>query len=261
MLAALLLLAADRRYGATVPVRALFGDVAFPFYWFADAPRRVLAWLRDATVTEHDQREEIRTLRAENLMLRARSERLAALSAENGRLRELLNSTALVEDNVLVAEIIGISPDPATQFVVIDKGSRAGVQVGQAVIDAQGVFGQVVEAASSSSRVLLLTDAMHAVPAQIVRSGVRVIAEGTGRLDTLNINYVAATMDVRPGDLLVSSGLGSRFPRGYPVGVVATVVNDAGRPFELVTARPSAQLDRSRHVLVVVSPPPMAVTP
>ncbi len=111
-------------------------------------------------------------------------------------------------------------------------------------------------------RVLLVTDAMHALPAQVVRNGARVIVEGDGRVDTLNVDHVAATMDVRPGDLLVSSELEQRFPGGFPVGVVESVVNDPGKPFAVVQARPSAQLDRSRHVLVVTAlAPPAAVPP
>lgn len=242
---------ADQRFGVLEPGRMLLGEASLPFYWLTGVPRRLGDWLRDSGAEPEDLHEQNRALRAENLMLQARSSRLAALTAENVRLRELLNSTALLEENVLVAEIVGISPDPGSQIAVVDKGESAGVRVGQAVIDARGLFGQVVETTARSARVLLITDAMHAVPAQVVRNGVRVIAEGTGRIDSLNINYVAATMDLRPGDLLVSSGLGQRFPRGYPVATVISVVNDPGRPFEVVTARPSAELDRARHVLVI----------
>jgi rod shape-determining protein MreC len=121
-----------------------------------------------------------------------------------------------------------------------------------AVIDAYGLFGQLIEVSAHSSRVLLLTDSAHAIPAQLVRNGVRVIVEGTGRIDVLDVNHVAATMDVRAGDLLVSSGLGQRFPRGYPVGIVESVESDPARPFAAVKAKPSAQLDRSRYVLVVL---------
>jgi rod shape-determining protein MreC len=184
-------------------------------------------------------------------VLRASTQRLAALAAENVRLRELLNSTALLDERVLVAEIIGVSPDMSSQTVVIDKGTAHGLAQGQAVIDAYGLFGQIIEVSRFSSRVLLVTDSMHALPAQVVRNGVRVMVEGEGRIDVLDVNHVASTMDVRPGDLLVSSGLGQRFPGGYPVGVVESVTNDPGKPFAVVVARPSAQLDRSRHVLVV----------
>ncbi len=242
---------ADARPGLLAPVRSLLTDGSVPFYWLSSLPGRVLGWFGDAFATREDLVAENRALRAEALVLRARAQRLAALSAENLRLRELLNSTALLEENVLVSEIIGISPDPGLQVAVIDKGSSSGVMPGQAVIDASGLFGQVIEAGITSSRVLLVSDATHAVPAQVLRNGVRVVVEGNGRIDRLDVDYVAPTMDVRPGDLLVSSGLGQRFPGGYPVAVVESVTNDPGQPFSVVVARPSAQLDRSRHVLVL----------
>lgn len=253
MLGALLLLLVDARFGLFAQGRTLLADLSHPVYWLTGVPGRLADWAGDAFAPRETLIAENRALRAEALVLRARAQRLAALSAENLRLRELLNSTALLEENVLVAEIVGVSPDPALQTVLIDKGRGAGIEVGQAVIDAYGLFGQVVEAGYTSSRVLLISDSTHAVPAQVLRNGVRVVVEGNGRIDALEVSYVAPTMDVRPGDLLVSSGLGQRFPGGYPVGVVESVTNDPGQPFSVVLARPSAQLDRSRHVLVLTA--------
>ena len=251
MLAALLLMLADWRLGSLAPGRAVFGDAAIPLYWIGNLPAGIADWFEEVFATRESLVEENRALRAEALVLRARTQRLAALAAENVRLRELLHSTALLDEKLLVAEIIGVSPDLGNQTVVIDKGSSQGLARGQAVIDAYGLFGQIVEVGRFSSRVLLLTDTTHAVPAQVVRNGVRLIVEGTGRIDVLDVNHVSSNMDVRPGDLLVSSGLGQRFPGGYPVAVVESVTNDAGRTFAVVRARPSAQLDRSRHVMVV----------
>jgi rod shape-determining protein MreC len=254
VLAAALFMLVDSRLGLLGPGRAVLTDASAPFYWLGSLPGRMAGWLGEVFASRDTLVAENRALRAEALVLRARAQRLAGLSAENLRLRELLNSTALLEENVLVSEIIGISPDPGLQIALIDKGSSSGVQAGQAVIDASGLFGQVIEAGIASSRVLLITDSTHAVPAQVLRNGVRVVVEGNGRIDRLDVDYVAPTMDVRPGDLLVSSGLGQRFPGGYPVGVVESVTNDPGEPFSVVSARPSAQLDRSRHILVLINP-------
>ena len=251
VLASVLLILADWRFGALAPARVAFADAAVPFYWVTTLPGRLFGWVQEVFVSRDTLIEENRVLRAEALVLRASTQRLAALAAENVRLRELLNSTALLDERVLVAEIIGVSPDMSSQTVVIDKGTAHGLSQGQAVVDAYGLFGQIIEVSRFSSRVLLVTDSMHALPAQVVRNGVRVMVEGEGRIDVLDVNHVASTMDVRPGDLLVSSGLGQRFPGGYPVGVVESVTNDPGKPFAVVVARPSAQLDRSRHVLVV----------
>lgn len=262
VLVSVLLMLADGRFGMLRPARAALADAAVPVHWLSSAPERLFAWLGEVLSTRETLLEENRALRAEALVLRARTQRLAAIAAENVRLRELLNSTAVRDERVLVAEIIGVSPDLSSQTVVIDKGRHHGLRTGQAVIDAYGLFGQVIEVGRLSSRVLLVTDAMHALPAQVVRNGARVIVEGDGRVDALNVDHVAATMDVRPGDLLVSSELEQRFPGGFPVGVVESVVNDPGKPFAVVQARPSAQLDRSRHVLVVTAlAPPAAAKP
>lgn len=252
VLVSVLLLVADGRLGTLAPARVVLADLMLPVQWLGSTPGRVFDWFRETWMTREALIEENRALRAEALVLRARNQRLVAIAAENVRLRELLNSTAVRDEHVLVAEIIGVSPDLASQTVVIDKGSGQGLQPGQAVIDAYGLFGQVIEVSQFSARVLLVTDAMHALPAQVVRNGARVIVEGDGRVDMLNVDHVASTMDVRPGDLLVTSELEQRFPGGYPVAVVESVVNDPGKPFAVVQARPSAQLDRSRHVLVVI---------
>ena len=179
------------------------------------------------------------------------SQQFLALRQENARLRELLGSRARLPTEVLIAELVGIVPAVNTHQVIIDKGTAAGVSVGQPVIDAQGLFGQVVEAARFTSRVLQITDSSHALPVQINRNGIRSVAGGTGRRDALELENVPITADIREGDLVETSGLGGRFPVGYPVGYVASVVIDDSSPYARVTVRPSALLDRSRHVLLL----------
>ncbi|MDA0272469.1 MAG: rod shape-determining protein MreC, partial [Proteobacteria bacterium] len=170
---------------------------------------------------------------------------------ENNRLRDLLGSAAKLQDNVLVAELVGVDPEPERLEVMIDKGSADGVFLGQPVLDAEGLMGQVIEVSVFVSRVLLISDVLHSVPVQVARSNLRLIAQGTGVTRQLELLHVQDTADIRVGDLLVSSGLGDRFPVGYPVGVVNSITHDRGKPFAVVTATPSALLDRSRHVLLV----------
>jgi len=241
----------DHRFHMLGPGRSLLTLVATPFYWIADLPARLGNWGDHALVSRGRLAEDNASLRAENLVLKARLQKLASVMAENVRLRELLNSTALLDEDILVAEIIGVNPDPSVQSVVVDRGSNEGVFVGQAVIDAYGLVGQVIEVNPLSCTVLLITDASHAVPVRINRNGVRAIAEGTGSRQELELRHVAATVDVRAGDLLVSSGLGRVFPEGYPVATVHSVVLDDAQAFATVKATPSAQLSRSRHVLLV----------
>ncbi|MEK1909852.1 MAG: rod shape-determining protein MreC, partial [Pseudomonas chlororaphis] len=166
---------------------------------------------------------------------------------------ELLNSSALVNEKVEVAELIGMDPNPFTHRIIINKGERDGVVLGQPVLDARGLMGQVVELMPYTSRVLLLTDTTHSIPVQVNRNGLRAIASGTGNPERLELRHVADTADIKEGDLLVSSGLGQRFPAGYPVATVKEVIHDSGQPFAIVRAVPTAALNRSRYLLLVFS--------
>jgi rod shape-determining protein MreC len=127
------------------------------------------------------------------------------------------------------------------------------VVLGQPVLDARGLMGQVVELMPYTSRVLLLTDTTHSIPVQVNRNGLRAIASGTGNPERLELRHVADTADIKEGDLLVSSGLGQRFPAGYPVATVKEVIHDSGQPFAIVRAVPTAALNRSRYLLLVFS--------
>ncbi len=233
------------------PVRAQLGAVATPFYWVTNLPQRIGDWGDDTFATRQELREENEALKSELLILQRKLQQMAALAAENVRLRRLLGSSDMLQDNVLVSELVGVSPNPLSHSVVINKGSQDGVYNGQPVLDAFGLMGQVVEANPDSSRVLLITDTSHALPVQVNRNGVRAIAEGTGHINRLRLRHVSNTTDIRVGDMLVSSGLGDRFPVGYPVAEVEQVVRDPGQSFSTVIARPMARLDRSRHLLLV----------
>lgn len=239
------------RSGYAPQLRQSLAAAAAPFYWLADLPRRASDWSGEQLSSLDQLRAENARLRAEALERDARLLKLASLEAENARLRELLNSSSLLADNVRVAELIGVSPEPSQQVVILNRGSNDGVFVGQPVLDAYGLLGQVMEVTPVSARVLLVTDGSHAVPVQVNRNGLRAVAEGKGLPHELEVRYVSASADIRKGDLLVSSGLGGRFPAGYPVAVVESVAFDTGETFAEVRARPAAQLSRSRYVLLV----------
>jgi len=234
----------------------MLDTLASPVFWIANLPTRVGEWSTTHIQSRSQLLEENERLRRENLVLQGRSQQMASLQGENVRLRKLLNSSALLRDDVLVAELIGVSPDPERLQLVLNKGERDGVFVGQPLIDADGLMGQIVEVSSGTSRALLITDVTHSVPVQVNRNGVRAIAEGTGELGSLEVRHVSSTTDIQEGDLLVTSGLGGRFPEGSPVAVVTEVERDLGEPFARVLAVPSAALDRTRHVLLVFTAPP-----
>lgn len=241
----------DSRFHFLNSARVSLMNLATPFYWVADVPERLVRWGSSSTMSRSELKADNERLNSEALVLKAKLQKLASLAAENIRLRELLNSSAILQDNVLAAEIIGISPDPAKLYVMVNKGKLDNVFVGQPVIDAYGLVGQVIEVGSDSCRVLLIADDRHALPVQVNRSGVRAVAEGKGLLHELQLTHVPATTDIKVDDTLVSSGLGGRFPVGYPVGTVTSIVQDPGQPFLSVNITPSAQLNRSRHVLLV----------
>lgn len=255
-LAVVILITADLRFNRMETTRSLLDTVATPVYWLADIPTRLGDWSEVHLQSRSQLLENNERLLQRNLVLEARSLQMSSLQAENVRLRALLNSTALLRDDVLVAELIGISPDPVRHQLVLNKGRSDGVFVGQPLIDADGLMGQVVEVSAENSRALLITDVTHSIPVQVNRNGVRAIAEGTGALGTLEIRHVSATTDIQQGDLLVSSGLGGRFPVGYPVAVVSVIERDPGQAFARILAVPSAALDRSRHVLLVFTTGP-----
>ncbi|HTF85625.1 MAG TPA: rod shape-determining protein MreC [Cellvibrio sp.] len=233
------------------PVRQQLSVLAVPFYQLTDIPHRLDVWRQNTFVSRRELALENETLKTELLIHQRKLQQMAALAAENVRLRQLMNATDILQDSVLVAELIGVSPNPLSHTVVINRGANEGVFEGQPLLDAFGLMGQVIEVSEHSSRVLLISDATHALPVQVNRNGVRAIAEGTGDLNRLRLRHVSNTTDIREGDLLVSSGLGKRFPVGYPVAEVESVVRDPGQAFATVIARPMARLDRSRHVLLV----------
>ena len=247
------LMVVDARFTLLKPVRSQMSLVLMQTYWVTDLPQRLVQGVASQFGSRTELVAENEKLKTENLLLQGRMQKLAALTEQNVRLRELLNSSALVNEKVEVAELIGMDPNPFTHRIIINKGEREGVVLGQPVLDARGLLGQVVELMPNTSRVLLLTDTTHSIPVQVNRNGLRAIASGTGNPERLELRHVADTADIKVGDLLVSSGLGQRFPAGYPVATVKEVIHDSGQPFAIVRAVPTAALNRSRYLLLVFS--------
>ncbi len=239
------------------PLQRQAQDMVAPLYWVSSFPSRLEEWSDNRLMSRERLIQENESLRTENLVLKRKLQLNASLAAENVRLRQLLNSADTLEDRVLIAEIIGRSPDPTVHQVLVNRGLDHGVYSGQALVDAKGLMGQVVEVGQRTSKVLLITDSTHALPVLINRNGEQLIAEGTGgRAYELALPYVANTLDIVVGDILVSSGLGQRFPIGYPVAEVIEVVKDPSKRFARVITRPMADISRSRHALLVFDRPP-----
>lgn len=248
------LMVVDARFDALKPMRSQLGMVLTPLYYVAELPVRMWDMVYLQVTSRADLIAENESLRAEALLIKRKLQKLAALTEQNVRLRELLNSSELVDERVLVAELIGVDPSASTQRVMINRGEKDGVFLGQPVLDAAGLMGQVVEVLPFSARVLLITDVSHSLPVQINRNGLRAIATGTGNTEWLELRHVGDTADIRVDDIVVSSGLGQRFPAGYPVGRVIQVNRETSQPFAEVRVAPSAKLNRSRYLLLVFSP-------
>lgn len=251
-LLAIVLMAVDQR-GHYIPrMRAVIGTVFEPLYHAVDWPVRTA----ESVASEMRSRDELQgrndQLRAALLAQEADLQRLETLVEENRRLRALLEGADSLVFKTRFAELVRVDLDPFSHQVMINKGADDGVEAGQAVIDAEGVMGQVEDVQMHMSRVRLISDPNHALPVQINRTGLRTVAIGTGETGALLLTSVPLEADIREGDLVVTSGLGDRFPGGYPVAAVEMISREEGQTFAEVSARPLASLDRGREVLLVV---------
>lgn len=225
--------------------------VMAPFQSVVNWPMDTLYWLQTSMTSAHTLRMENAQLRSKQLLLEARLQRLAALEKENSQLKALLQSSLYVRGKTEVAHLLQVALAPFTQQVIVDKGARDDVYVGQPVLDAHGVMGQVVEVNNRTARVLLITDTQSAVPVQNARNGVRAVAKGLGYCGELSLLHVPETADFKPGDRLMTSGLGRLYPAGYPVGVIRRIETQPGLRFAKVQVQPEALLDRTTQVLLI----------
>ena len=249
------LMSVDHRGSHLESVRGLLSTVLYPLQLAIHFPIRTGEWLSEQLSTRHTILAENTRLREERFRLRARIEKLDALEAENRRLRNLLGSSEQIAERVLVAELISVDMDPSSRRIVLNRGARDGVSPGQTLIGSHGVMGQIIHVGPFTSNALLITDPSHALPVQVHRNGLRAVALGAGPLNLLKLSHVPNNADVQVDDRIVTSGLGSRFLPGYPVGKVIEVRRDQGRPFAEVNVEPSAMLERTREVLLVRSGP------
>lgn len=245
------LMFADTRTRFLDPVRLGLGALVTPIQFAADIPARLGTLIDLWLQSEEDVRTVYNQVVDENARLRFRLQRMQALEMENRDLRRILSAPKRGDTRVLVGELLGVSLDPYKQTILVNRGAADGLFVGQAVFDPEGLLGQVSEVMPVTSAVTLITDPGHALPVQASRHGLRAIAMGTGKSDRLRIVYLTPNDDIRKGDRLVTSGLGGRFPAGYPVARVTEVVEDPGEPFLNVTATPIARIGHNKHVLLV----------
>lgn len=241
----------DHRGAHLSRVRQGIAAAVYPIRVLVDLPYKTWESGRRVFAERSELLAENERLKRAQLDAEFRLQRFAALEVENARLRELLDSSAPLRHRVLVAEILAVDLDPYRQRFNVNRGLVDEVFVGQALLDAKGIVGQVVKVGPMTAEAVLITDADHAVPVTVNRNGLRTIVVGTGDSSRLRLQSLPNSADIRVGDLLVSSGLGGVFPPGYPVGRVIEVRVRPGQPFAEVIAEPVSSLDRDQEVLLV----------
>ncbi|WP_281545395.1 rod shape-determining protein MreC [Grimontia sp. SpTr1] len=245
------LMLADSRLGAFTNFRYLLNSLVAPLQYASNVPRDLLDNVFRQFTSHQQLLIDNTKLKEEVLLLRSGQLILDQLEQENQRLRELLGSPFVRDERKMVAEVMAVDSDPYKHQVMIDKGRTNGVYEGQPVINERGIVGQVSYVGAHNSRVLLITDPTHAIPVQVVRNDIRVIASGRGDNDNIQLENIPSSTDIEPGDMLVTSGLGGVFPEGYPVARVTSFSFDNKRPFAQVDAKPEVQFDRLRYLLLV----------
>jgi rod shape-determining protein MreC len=250
-MASIILLTTEHISPRLDPVRAALSLAVDPIKYLvdlpADAAKRITYSLRSYSTLK----EENKKLRETQFIDQARLLKFETLEKENIRLRALLENSFNLGEQVLVAELLSVNiASPYENIVVVNKGTRFGVHIQQPVVDANGIVGQVFRALPYSSEIMLITDPNHAIPVQVNRNGLLTIAVGSGELNRLNLPFLPDNADIRPGDLLITSGLGGTFPQGYPVAVIDKFTPPANKR---ITATPKALLDRNRELMIVWS--------
>lgn len=265
-LIALGLIIVDKRYDHLGKIRQWLSIAVVPVQAAVASPFQGYEWFRESVTTRETLRTDKAHLEAELRLAQFRLQRYEALEAENERLRALHDNAAPVTDRILVGEVVHVDLDAFRERVLVDKGAHDGVHIGQAVVDAGGVFGQVARVSELNSEIILVSDPTHAIPVQINRNGLRTIAVGTGETTRLKLPYLSTSADIVVGDLVVTSGLGATgdagFPAGYPVGTVTAVKRDPAQSLVDVDIKPAAALDRSRDLMFVwLKPQPNDLPP
>lgn len=235
------------------PARDVLYAAYNPIYAVASYPVLSKEWLSQQTKSEAQLRRENTAMQAELLQAQVRLQKLSELSAENTRLRGLLDTPLIIDGRMEISEVIGTDADPLRHIIIINRGAANNIRVGQTVLDDNGIMGQVINVYPHSSRVMLLSDKEHSLSVRLETSGMRAIVTGTGDLGRLKMEYVPTSSVVKVGDKVYSSGLGQHFPAGYLVGTVSRVKRENTGEFAQIDIKPAAQLAGGHHVVVLFS--------
>lgn len=244
----------DQRYQQTERIHAMLTAMVTPFQYTISSSFNLFGSIVNALTTNRNLLKQNNQLESKILLQQAQIQQIQELEQENNQLRRLLNSSSYLSGNVKVAQILAVDTDSYLAQAIIDQGKDYGTFVGQPVIDAEGIIGQIIQVGPLTSRVMLITDTRSAVPVQDQRTGVHAIAVGTGPQRELSLINVPETADIKVGDRLLTSGLDLLYPVGYPLGIVTRVDYHTGELFVNIHVKPAANLNQSRQVLLMWLP-------
>lgn len=247
----------DNRFQVGEKVRSYTSEWAAPLWWLASRPQALWQSGADAANTNSQLRTQLDQLQKNQLQSNLALQQMLAVQSENTELRQLLGAQRRLAPKARLVELVSVNPEPTQKRFVINQGRRNGVVIGQILIDTRGLVGQVTETYASKSVVISITDADHAVPVMVARSGFRAIVFGQGQDARLLMANLTPSDDIRAGDVLLTSGVGGRFPPGIPVGLVKAFEQDAALTFLSARIIPFSRLGYGRHLLLLEQ----AITP
>lgn len=248
---AIALMVLDVNYRAFSVVRYYLDTIISPLYYISNSPRSSIEALNKLSTSRETLQAENATLKAELLIRKNDLLLLDQLKYENNRLRQLLGSPLRHDEYKMAVQVLLADTDPYTYQIVLNKGEDDGVYVGQPLVDERGIVGQIYKTAKNTSRAILLCDSQHAIPVQVLRNDMSMVAVGNGCSSDLLLDFLPNNVDIQVGDVLVTSGLDGRFPEGYPVAVVSSVKLDRYDSTPLISATPTADLKRLRYLLLL----------
>jgi rod shape-determining protein MreC len=246
-----LLMVLDARFHAAETLRAGLALLAYPIQRVAMAPVQLAEGVADFFSSQVQLQRENDALREKQLRAARDLMTMEALAAENAHLRGLLEARERLPRTSMLAEILYAARDPFSHKVIIDKGTKDGIEPGLPVVDDIGVIGQVTRAYPMLAEVTLITDKDQAIPVQVLRNGLRAVAYGAGDGATLDLRFMAANVDIQNGDVLMTSGIDGTYPSGIPVAKVSRIERDAAYAFAKISCAPAAGTDRNGQVLVL----------
>tara|TARA_B100001175_G_scaffold119020_1_gene101193 strand:- start:70 stop:903 length:834 start_codon:yes stop_codon:yes gene_type:complete len=246
-----ILLINDQRNNYLSILRNSIAIAIYPLQSAVEIPSRLTDWFDLRIKSKEILIQENQNLLSQQKINSSILQRYESLEQENERLKQILNAASNLDNKVEITRIISVNVNPYRHTIVIDKGERDGVYEGQVLLDADGVIGQILHTNFLTSEAILISDSDHALPVEINRNGLRTIVLGNGSYTKLDVPYIPNNADIEIGDLLVTSGLGGKFPSGYPVAKVDFIESDLSEQFYKVSAKPIAYLNQVRELMLL----------